>query len=133
MDLANFSEIQKSIISTISEHEGATAAEIAEKLGEPTNTVAARLAQIIQSTGFKIIRREGKGGSQAPFTYSLANGKAGTPLRAKKTVHKRRSKKDSLDLLLTVKVGRRETLTMTVDEARDLFTQLLALQKYFSQ
>lgn len=134
----NLTELQKTVVDYIRDHPGATSPVISDGTGHKLKSVAAALSAIVRDHPRVLVReslrRDGKYGAPL-FAYRIANGSAGepsAPLRTHKR-HRRAAKAAAhLDVLLTLKIGRREAMTISIDEARDLLQQLLALQRYFT-
>lgn len=134
----NLTELQQTVVNYIREHPGTNSSVMADAIGHQRKSVAAALSAIIRDHPRVLVReqqrRDGKYGAPM-FTYKLANGSTNEPTvpLLKHKSHRRAAKAATrLDVLLTLKIGRREAMTITVDEARDLLQQLLALQRYFT-
>ena len=129
------SERQQEIVDYIGSHPDCTAMQVSDAIGIPRDSTAAILATLIkEQPGLLVRKSQPNPGTQPVFHYHKANGKdeASEPLRPRRKSAKRKTRTRP-DLLLTLKVGRNDTVTMTVEDAADLLQQLLSLQRFFSE
>lgn len=133
--------LQQKAVEYVRAHPGSTTTQIGSGIGFQGGSVSAALSQVVsQWPGLlrreKLPRKGRRGG--VTFSYHV-NGVIPPPVKNEEPrkispyKKKRRSpaRASDVDVLLTLKVGKREALTVTIAEARDLLHQLLSLQRFF--
>lgn len=135
MEQRPLSDRQKKVVDYIASHPGVKSNAIDNYTKWGPSTTAAVLSSIVKEQP-NLLHRDRTSGPGGVFVYRLANGQAdspGVPLQPRRTRrdHRRPGNSTEVDVLLTIKIGKKEAITLSVNEARDLFHQLLSLQRYF--
>lgn len=113
----------KTLIPLIAERPGVDCNGLAEIVGLEPKEVAGALSHLTQDA---LVRREGRGGPQDPFRYYPAMPASVAPV----AIRKHRERKPG-EALIVVPLRKRETLTLTVDEAHELLSSLLNMVRKF--
>ena len=126
---ASASVMKAEILKKLSVGKPFSTVELADTLGFKRNSTAAVMWELFRN---KWVKRTGEGNAGKPYIYELVKTGEKVPAIPVRPKRKSRSKsKTQVEALLTIQIGNKETLTITIAEAKDLYDQLARLSAFF--